>query len=150
MNLNPNICPDCGCNTSRAVCPNCGLDMAQHRLNIRQIELEEERRLQREAELAEMDQDYQTAITALCNGHYRIALISFMALGDYKDAPARAEEAKKALYNAAVAVFCDCAMLIGLYDEQGNKEKSLENLKAIYEVDYGYKDVAARVDAAYS
>ncbi|MBQ3240233.1 MAG: hypothetical protein IJB00_03515 [Akkermansia sp.] len=41
--------------------------------------------------------------------------------------------------------------MIGLlYDEQGNKEKSLENLKAIYEVDYGYKDVAARVEAAYS
>lgn len=41
--------------------------------------------------------------------------------------------------------------MIGLlYDEQGNKEKSLENLKAIYEVDYGYKDVATRVEAAYS
>ena len=41
--------------------------------------------------------------------------------------------------------------MIGLlYDEQGNKEKSLENLKAIYEVDYGYKDVATRVESAYA
>ena len=37
-----------------------------------------------------------------------------------------------------------------LYEEAGNKEKSIETLKAIYEVDYGYKDVAARVEAAYS
>ena len=121
MNMNPNICPDCGCNTSRPVCPNCGLDMAQHRLNIRRMEEEEERRQQREAELAEMDRDYQVAITALCNGHYRMALAGFMALGDYKDAANRAQEAKKALYNAAVAVFCDSEMLAGLYDEQGNK-----------------------------
>ena len=37
-----------------------------------------------------------------------------------------------------------------LYDEAGNKAKSLETLKAIYEVDYGYKDVAARVESAYN
>ena len=37
-----------------------------------------------------------------------------------------------------------------LYEEAGNKEKSIETLKAIYEVDYGYKDVAARVESAYS
>ena len=37
-----------------------------------------------------------------------------------------------------------------LYDEAGNKEKSIETLKAIYEVDYGYKDVATRVESAYS
>ena len=41
--------------------------------------------------------------------------------------------------------------MIGLlYDKQGNKEKSLESLKAIYEVDYGYKDVATRVESAYT
>lgn len=37
-----------------------------------------------------------------------------------------------------------------LYDEAGNKDKSLENFKAIYEVDYGYMDVASRVESAYS
>ncbi|MBR5186488.1 MAG: tetratricopeptide repeat protein, partial [Akkermansia sp.] len=37
-----------------------------------------------------------------------------------------------------------------LYEEAGNKEKSIETLKAIYEVDYGYKDVAARVESAYN
>ena len=37
-----------------------------------------------------------------------------------------------------------------LYDEAGNKVKSIETLKAIYEVDYGYKDVAARVESAYN
>ena len=41
--------------------------------------------------------------------------------------------------------------LIGsLYADAGNQEKSLENFKAIYEVDYGYKDVAQRVESAYS
>ena len=37
-----------------------------------------------------------------------------------------------------------------LYEEAGNKEKSIETLKAIYEVDYGYKDVATRVESAYA
>lgn len=41
--------------------------------------------------------------------------------------------------------------LIGtLYADAGNQEKSLENFKVIYEVDYGYKDVAQRVEAAYN
>ena len=41
--------------------------------------------------------------------------------------------------------------MIGLLcDEAGNKEKALENFKVIYEVDYGYKDVATRVESAYS
>ncbi len=41
-------------------------------------------------------------------------------------------------------------MIGTMYEEQGNKEKSLENLKAIYEVDYGYRDVAQKVESAYS
>jgi hypothetical protein len=32
----------------------------------------------------------------------------------------------------------------------GNAEKSLECMKEIYEVDYGYLDVAARVEASYT
>ncbi|MDO5473007.1 MAG: tetratricopeptide repeat protein [Akkermansia sp.] len=37
-----------------------------------------------------------------------------------------------------------------LYEKAGNKEKALENFKVIYEVDYGYLDVAQKVEAAYS
>ena len=41
--------------------------------------------------------------------------------------------------------------LIGsIYEKAGNKEKALENFKSIYEVDYGYKDVANKVESAYS
>jgi len=32
----------------------------------------------------------------------------------------------------------------------GHAEKSLDCMKEIYEVDYGYLDVAARVEASYS
>jgi hypothetical protein len=31
-----------------------------------------------------------------------------------------------------------------------NVEKSLDCMKQIYEVDYGYRDVAARVEASYT
>jgi hypothetical protein len=32
----------------------------------------------------------------------------------------------------------------------GNADKSLDCMKEIYEVDYGYRDVAARVESSYS
>ena len=37
-----------------------------------------------------------------------------------------------------------------VYERMGNAEKSLDCMKEIYEVDYGYLDVAARVEASYS
>ena len=37
-----------------------------------------------------------------------------------------------------------------LYESAGNKEKALESFKVIYEVDYGYADVAQRVESAYA
>ncbi len=37
-----------------------------------------------------------------------------------------------------------------LYEETGNKDKALENFKVIYEVDYGYRDVAQKVESAYA
>ncbi len=37
-----------------------------------------------------------------------------------------------------------------LYEIAGNKDKALENYKVIYEVDYGYRDVAQKVESAYS
>jgi hypothetical protein len=32
----------------------------------------------------------------------------------------------------------------------GNREKSLACMKQIYEADYGYKDVATRVESSYA
>lgn len=37
-----------------------------------------------------------------------------------------------------------------LYDKMGDKEKSINAMKQIYEVDYGYKDVAERVEGSYA
>lgn len=37
-----------------------------------------------------------------------------------------------------------------VYERMGDAEKSLDCMKQIYEVDYGYLDVAARVEASYS
>jgi tetratricopeptide (TPR) repeat protein len=37
-----------------------------------------------------------------------------------------------------------------VYERMGNAEKSLECMKEIYEVDYGYLDVAARVEDSYT
>lgn len=36
-----------------------------------------------------------------------------------------------------------------VYEKMGEKEKSLSCMKQIYEADYGYKDVAARVEGSY-
>ena len=37
-----------------------------------------------------------------------------------------------------------------VYERMGNAEKSLDCMKEIYEVDYGYLDVAARVESSYT
>ncbi|MFT5904903.1 MAG: tetratricopeptide (TPR) repeat protein [Cryomorphaceae bacterium] len=37
-----------------------------------------------------------------------------------------------------------------IYSKMDNKEKALQSFKEIYEVDYGYRDVAKRVEDAYS
>jgi tetratricopeptide (TPR) repeat protein len=37
-----------------------------------------------------------------------------------------------------------------VYDSMGEKEKSIDCFKQIYEVDYGYRDVATRVEASYA
>jgi hypothetical protein len=36
-----------------------------------------------------------------------------------------------------------------VYERMGEQEKSLNCMKQIYEVDYGYKDVATRVERSY-
>jgi tetratricopeptide (TPR) repeat protein len=37
-----------------------------------------------------------------------------------------------------------------VYEEMGDREKSLSCMKQIYEADYGYKDVATRVESSYA
>ena len=37
-----------------------------------------------------------------------------------------------------------------VYEQMGDREKSLGCMKQIYEADYGYKDVAARVESSYA
>jgi tetratricopeptide (TPR) repeat protein len=36
-----------------------------------------------------------------------------------------------------------------VYEEMGEQEKSIDALKKVYEADYGYRDVAARVESSY-
>jgi len=36
-----------------------------------------------------------------------------------------------------------------VYEKMGEREKSLNCMKQIYEADYGYKDVAERVESSY-
>ena len=37
-----------------------------------------------------------------------------------------------------------------VYDKLGDKDKSLESFKEIYNADYDYRDVAKRVEGSYS
>jgi tetratricopeptide (TPR) repeat protein len=37
-----------------------------------------------------------------------------------------------------------------IHEEMGDKSSALDCFKQIYEVDYGYRDVAARVEASYT
>ena len=37
-----------------------------------------------------------------------------------------------------------------VYEQMGDAEKYIEAMKQIYETDYGYRDVAARVESSYS
>jgi tetratricopeptide (TPR) repeat protein len=36
-----------------------------------------------------------------------------------------------------------------VYEQMGDKEKAIDCMKQIYEVDYGYRDVAPRVEGSY-
>ncbi|MCB1229254.1 MAG: tetratricopeptide repeat protein [Verrucomicrobiae bacterium] len=56
-----------------------------------------------------------------------------------KEIPSMDETKKDLLYNLGL-----------LYEEMGDKEKYLEALKQIYAADYGYRDVAERVESSYS
>ena len=45
----------------------------------------------------------------------------------------------------------DIVYNLGLvYEEMGETEKSLAEMKKIYEADYGFRDVATRVESSYT
>lgn len=56
-----------------------------------------------------------------------------------KEKPAMDEEKKELIYN-----------LGDVLERMGKREESIEQFKLIYEIDIGYRDVAARVDAYYA
>jgi hypothetical protein len=56
-----------------------------------------------------------------------------------KEKPVFDEEKKDLVYNLG------CVL-----ESMGKKEEAIEQLKLIYEMDIGYKDVAAKVDAFYA
>ena len=62
-----------------------------------------------------------------------------MLQGAIKEKPVFDEEKKELVYNLG------CVL-----ESMGKKEEAIEQLKLIYEMDIGYKDVAAKVDAFYS
>lgn len=68
-------------------------------------------------------------MTDLAATQFEEAISELSAMDDTK---------KDALYNLAL-----------LYQSMDNKEKYLNNLKEIYAVDYGYRDVAERVESSY-
>ncbi|MCF6311336.1 MAG: hypothetical protein L3J39_02695 [Verrucomicrobiales bacterium] len=65
-----------------------------------------------------------------------------LAVGQFEEAikeiPGMDDTKKELLYNVGL-----------LYDKMDNREASLEALKQIYAADYGYKDVAQRVEQSY-
>jgi len=59
------------------------------------------------------------------------------------------EEASKEILSMD-AIKKEIVYNLGLaYERMGDKEKSLNCMKQIYEADYGYKDVATRVETSY-
>lgn len=101
---------------------------------------------------------YQEAIPELqkarMNPNARIR--SMCLLGQCFTARAMYDLAAKTLSDAVAeltlmdAVKKDVVYNLGLvYEKMGDKEKSIVCMKQIYEVDYGYRDVAARVEGSY-
>lgn len=101
---------------------------------------------------------YQEAIPELqkarMNPNVRIRSMSF--LGQCFTARSMFDLAAKTLSDAAAelsvmdTVKKDVVYNLGLvYEKMGDKEKSIACMKQIYEVDYGYRDVAAKVEGSY-
>lgn len=56
-----------------------------------------------------------------------------------KEKPGFDEEKKEMIYNLGC-----------VFESMGKKEEAVDQFKLIYEVDIGYRDVAAKVDAYYA
>ena len=105
-----------------------------------------------EGKISEAIQEFQKAQG---NPHKRIASMSYLAqcfssrkmydmaarrLEDaLKEKPGFDDEKKDLIYNLGLVL-----------EKMGKREEAIEQFKLIYEVDIGYKDVAAKVDAFYA
>jgi len=101
---------------------------------------------------------YQEAIPELQKARMNpnVRIRSMCLLGQCFNARSMFDLAAKTLSDAASeltamdAVKKDVVYNLGLvYEKMGDKEKSIACMKQIYEVDYSYRDVAARVEGSY-
>jgi len=106
----------------------------------------------RAGKIGEAIQEFQKAQT---NPHRRVASMNYLAQcfakrrmfdlaartfqNAIKEKPVFDDEKKELIYNLG------CVL-----ESMGKKEEAVEQFKLIYEVDIGYKDVAAKVDAYYA
>lgn len=102
--------------------------------------------------------EYKEAIKhlqqATRNPHIRIKVLvmlgrTFDRMGMVDMAINRFDEAKAELKTMDATKKEVLYELGSIYEKQGNKEKSIDCFKQIYEVDYGYRDVAEKVESAY-
>jgi tetratricopeptide (TPR) repeat protein len=101
---------------------------------------------------------YQEAIPDLqkARSNPSVRIRAMCLLGQCFNARSMYDLAAKTLSDAASeltamdAIKKDVVYNLGLvYEKMGDKEKSVASMKQIYEVDYGYRDVAARVEGSY-
>lgn len=101
---------------------------------------------------------YQEAIPELQKARMNpnVRIRSMCLLGQCFNARSMFDLAAKTLSDAAAELTAmdtvkkDVVYNLGLvYEKMGDKEKSISCMKQIYEVDYGYRDVAARVEGSY-
>ena len=62
---------------------------------------------------------------------------------------AEAAQGYIAVLSRAPTLWSACYNLGLVYEQMGEREKSLAAMKQIYEADYGYRDVAERVESSY-
>jgi tetratricopeptide (TPR) repeat protein len=74
----------------------------------------------------------------------------YRELGMYDLAARQLEEAAREIYGMD-GTKKEIIYNLGLvYEKMGARDKALECMKQIYEADYGYKDVAERVESSYA
>ena len=76
--------------------------------------------------------------------------LCYRELGMYDLAARQLEEASREIYTMD-ATKKEIIYNLGLvYEKMSESSKALECMKQIYEADYGYKDVAERVESSYA